>query len=70
MVGTDLTLAIHEYILKYLEDSPEPSPLLRKKVEEGDLGFKSGRGFQDWPPEKAEESRKRLQEYLLGVTKR
>ena len=69
MVGTDLTLAIHDYILKHLESSPEPSPLLRKLVEEGNLGFKSGQGFQKWPDEKAEESKKRLQEYLLGVIK-
>ena len=70
MVGTDLVLAIHDYILKDLESSPEPSPLLRKMVEDGNLGFKSGRGFQEWPEEKAEESRKRLQEYLLGVIRR
>jgi 3-hydroxybutyryl-CoA dehydrogenase len=69
MVGTDLTLAIHNYILKYIESSTEPSPLLKKKVEDGDLGFKSGRGFQDWTPEEAQKSRKRLQEYLLKVTK-
>ena len=69
MVGTDLTLAIHNYILQYIESSPEPSPLLKKKVEEGDLGFKSGRGFQEWTPEEAQKSRKRLQEYLLKVTK-
>lgn len=70
MVGTDLTLAIHSYILQHLESSPAPSPLLKKKVEQGDLGFKSGKGFQEWPPEKAQESRKRLLEYLLNVNKR
>jgi len=69
MVGTDLTYAIHDYILKHLESSPEPSPLLKKLVEEGNLGFKSGHGFQEWPEEKVEESRKRLQKYLLGVIK-
>lgn len=69
MVGTDLTLAIHDYILKHLENSPEPSPLLKKLVENGDFGFKSGRGFMNWPKKKAEESRKRLQEYLLRVIK-
>jgi 3-hydroxybutyryl-CoA dehydrogenase len=69
MVGTDLTLAIHDYILKHLESSPEPSPLLRKLVNEGKLGFKSGQGFQEWPDEKAEKSRKRLQKYLLGAIK-
>jgi len=69
MVGTDLTLAIHNYILKYLESSPEPSPLLKKLVEERHLGFKTGLGFQEWPAEKAQESRTRLKEYLLKVTK-
>ncbi len=69
MVGTDLTLAIHNYILKYIESSQEPSPLLRKKVKSGDLGFKTGRGFQEWSPEEVQRSRKRLQEYLLKVTK-
>ncbi|MBN1905576.1 MAG: NAD(P)-binding domain-containing protein [Deltaproteobacteria bacterium] len=69
MVGTDLTLAIHDYILKHLESSPEPSPLLRKLVEERSLGFKSGKGFQEWPENKADESRKRLQKYLMGVIK-
>jgi 3-hydroxybutyryl-CoA dehydrogenase len=67
MVGLDLTLAIHEYILPHLEASAEPSPLLRKKVAAGDLGFKSGRGFQDWPPEKADASRRRLLGYLVHV---
>ncbi len=67
MVGLDLTLAVHDYILEHLERSPEPSPALKERVEKGDLGFKTGRGFQEWPPEKARESRLRLQEYLLRV---
>lgn len=69
MVGTDLTLTIHDYILKHLENSPAPSPLLKKMVEEGDLGFKSGGGFMEWPEEKAKEARKKLQKYLLGAIK-
>ena len=67
MVGLDLTLAIHDYILPHLEASGEPSPLLRDKVASGDLGFKSGHGFQDWTPEQAEESRRRLVSYLVHV---
>ncbi|MBN1254336.1 MAG: 3-hydroxyacyl-CoA dehydrogenase family protein [Deltaproteobacteria bacterium] len=69
MVGTDLTLAIHDYILKHLESSPEASPLLKEKVERGDLGFKSGHGFQEWSPEAAERIRHNLMEYLLEWTK-
>jgi 3-hydroxybutyryl-CoA dehydrogenase len=70
MVGTDLTLAIHDYILKHLESSPEPSPLLKEKVARGELGFKTGHGFQDWPPETIQQVRQGLMEYLLEWTKR
>ena len=69
MVGLDLTLSIHDYILSHIEASPEPSPLLREKVGAGDLGFKSGRGFQDWTPERAQASRDGLLAYLVGVLK-
>lgn len=67
MVGLDLTLSIHDYILKHLESSPRPSPLLREKVKNGELGFKTGRGFYQWPPDQAKESQKKLENYLLEL---
>lgn len=67
MVGTDLTLSIHNYILKHLESSSEASPFLRTKVDAGELGFKSGKGFQEWTPEQIVNSRKQLTEYLIKV---
>ena len=67
MVGLDLTLAIHDYILPHLEASGEPSPLLRERVAAGDLGFKTGRGFQSWSAEEAAASRARLVRYLVHV---
>jgi len=69
MVGLDLTFSIHDYILKHLERSPGPSPLLKEKVERGELGFKTGEGFLKWSPEEAEVARKKLLEYLLKWTK-
>jgi len=65
MIGLDLTLAVHDYILKYLNSSPNPSPLLREKVEKGELGFKTGQGFYTWSAEEAQRSREKLLEYLL-----
>ncbi|WP_290443236.1 3-hydroxyacyl-CoA dehydrogenase family protein [Clostridium sp. CF012] len=67
MVGTDLTLSIHSYILRHLENSTEPSPLLKEKVEGGNLGFKSGMGFQEWNPQQVKESSDGLREYLIKV---
>lgn len=65
MVGLDLVLSIHDYILKYIEASPEPSPVLKNKALDGQLGFKSGQGFYSWTPETIEASRRKLQDYLL-----
>jgi 3-hydroxybutyryl-CoA dehydrogenase len=68
LVGTDLTLAIHDYILKHLERSPDPSPLLKEIKARGDLGFKSGRGFQQWSAKETQNTHTRLKSYLLKVT--
>lgn len=65
MVGTDLALSIHDYVLPHLENSPKPSPLLRELVDKGELGFKTGKGFQEWSPGQIDASRKRLIEYLI-----
>ncbi len=68
MVGLDLTLSIHEYLLKHLEDSHEPSPLLKEKVAKGELGFKTGGvGFKKWTPEEQETLRNAM---LEDLTKR
>ncbi len=65
MVGLDLTLQIHDYILRHLERSSKPSPLLQRKVEARELGFKTEVGFQEWSPERIEESREGLLHQLL-----
>jgi 3-hydroxybutyryl-CoA dehydrogenase len=70
MVGLDLTLSIHNYVLKYLEDSHEPSPILKEKVDKGELGFKSGgNGFQQWTPDEQKALRANMLEYLIEATK-
>jgi 3-hydroxybutyryl-CoA dehydrogenase len=51
LVGTDLTLAIHETVLPAIDSRPGPSPYLKKLVADGKLGFKSGEGFRKWSAE-------------------
>ena len=51
LVGTDLTLAIHETVLPAIDSRPGASPYLKKLVADGKLGFKSGEGFRKWSAE-------------------
>lgn len=67
MVGLQLTYNIHNYILKHLEDSHEPSPILKEYLSQGKEGFKSGEGFQSWSPEAIEKSKRNLNEYLIKM---
>jgi 3-hydroxybutyryl-CoA dehydrogenase len=67
LVGLDLTQAIHNVILRDLEASPEPSPLLARYLSEQRLGMKTGKGFYEWTPESAQSLRERLTRYLRDV---
>jgi 3-hydroxybutyryl-CoA dehydrogenase len=70
LVGLDLTLAIHKVILREIEASPEPSPLLTRYTREQRLGMKTGRGFYEWTPESAQHVRERLMRYLRDAIQR
>jgi len=70
LVGLDLTLAIHEYVLPHLERSPGPSPLLRELVASGELGAKTGRGFGRWDADRIEATQQRLFAQLSGALSR
>jgi 3-hydroxybutyryl-CoA dehydrogenase len=65
MVGLDLTLQIHDYILQHIDRSTEPAPILKDKVAKGELGFKTGKGFQEWSEERIQECRSQLLRYLI-----
>lgn len=67
MVGSDLTWNIHNYILQYLEDSHEPSPMLTKLRDEGKMGFKTGEGFMKWTQEEVDKQNADLNEYLIRM---
>jgi len=65
MIGLDLTLAIHDYLLQHLNADPTPSSTLRSRVQSGELGFKTGSGFQRWTEAEMASSRQRLRSHLM-----
>lgn len=67
LVGTDLTLDIHENVLFDLESRKGPSPYLEKLVAEGRLGMKSGEGFRKWTAEEANQVREKVARHLTKL---
>jgi 3-hydroxybutyryl-CoA dehydrogenase len=67
MIGLDLTLAIHDYILPHLNRDTQPSTTLRDRVAEGKLGFKTGAGFLPRSEHDMAASRSRLANYLMKI---
>jgi 3-hydroxybutyryl-CoA dehydrogenase len=65
MVGLDLTLQIHDYILRHIDRSTLPAEVLKEKVKKGELGFKSGKGFYSWDRESMDQCRERMVEHLV-----
>jgi 3-hydroxybutyryl-CoA dehydrogenase len=68
LVGLDLTLAIHEYVLPHLDRAPGPAAVLREHVARGELGMKTGRGLRDWTADEAQAVRDRLLDHLVKTT--
>ncbi len=48
MGGLAMHAAAQDAIVPHLNASRAPSPILRRLVENGDIGVRSGRGFYDW----------------------
>jgi 3-hydroxybutyryl-CoA dehydrogenase len=65
MVGLDLVKAVQDYVLPDLSTVPHAGKLHQEKVAKGELGVRSGKGFLEWTPKKAEEVRARRDAFLM-----
>ncbi len=65
LAGLDVINSVSAYLLKDLCSSTEPSHLLKNKVEIGELGCKSGKGFYNWPSDVLKNVQNKREELLL-----
>jgi 3-hydroxybutyryl-CoA dehydrogenase len=64
-VGLDLVKSVQDYVLPALRNETFADPLLTQKVQEGNLGAKSGRGFYDWTVRDMGAAKARRDEFLI-----
>lgn len=65
MGGLDIWTVVQERLFKELNNAREVSPLLRSKAEQGNYGWKTGKGFYDYSGSKKEESMERFVRNLI-----
>jgi 3-hydroxybutyryl-CoA dehydrogenase len=68
--GWDQIEKIVNYVASDLASSSELSPLIKKMIEQDELGVKSGKGFYDWSVENTEKWRKRMAMNLVGFLRK
>jgi 3-hydroxybutyryl-CoA dehydrogenase len=67
LAGLDLSLEVHGDLFPHLENAVKPLAVLTEKVEQGDLGAKTGRGFHEWPKEKLDQVIRERDRFLLRI---
>ncbi len=69
MVGIDLGFRVVDYVCKDLNNEPGAPRLMREKLEKGELGVKTGKGFYDWSQRDPEAVKARRDRFVLEVLK-
>lgn len=70
VVGLDMALAIHDYVAQDLcNENRAPRPM-RERVERGELGAKTGKGFYDWTLKSVSGVKARRDAFVLDFLQR
>lgn len=65
--GWDVVTSAASSIIADLESSSELPQVALERVEKGELGVKTGKGFYEWTPESADALRRRLTQALVRI---
>ena len=66
--GWDLIANVMSTLFPDIDDSKTIPPVLQERVERGELGVKTGKGFYAWTPESGEALRLRVAEVLMQMS--
>ena len=69
IAGWDLALAAMPDVMADMDSSIDVLEPVREKVERGELGAKTGKGFYDWTPESAEAARQKMAQAFIEIEK-
>jgi 3-hydroxybutyryl-CoA dehydrogenase len=64
LVGLELTLSIHDYLLPRLNPPSEPSTGLRERIATGRTGMEAGEGWRRWPEGSRDEVQAKVSRHL------
>ncbi len=64
LVGLELTLSIHDYLLPRLTPPSGPSTGLRERIAAGHTGMEAGEGWRRWPAGSREEAQAEVSRHL------
>jgi 3-hydroxybutyryl-CoA dehydrogenase len=67
IAGWDLVFNIASGLLPHLSESSDVPQVLKEKVERGEFGVKTGKGFYDWTPESAAALKARIAQALIEI---
>ncbi len=68
LVGLDLTQDIHNVVLADICSDSAPAQIIQDKIDVGDLGMKTGRGFKEYTSSQAASIKQEMIEHLLQAT--
>jgi len=68
-VGLDLVKSIQDYVNSDLCSSSDAPSSIRERVERGDLGIKTGKGFYDWSVKDWDKVRETRDNFILHFLK-
>jgi 3-hydroxyacyl-CoA dehydrogenase len=67
--GPELIQAVHQYIRPSLCSTTDPPSVFREMIDRQELGVKTGKGFYEWTPQRAEEVWQQLMQRLVRIAK-